>query len=88
MKLFFYKSVLIFFLFLIGFHFSFNYVVKVTKSKIETNFSKGKIELMKKKIKGEMKTAVEKDVFISQEDAKLINSILDKIASNLGRDNK
>jgi hypothetical protein len=43
---------------------------------------------MKKKIKGEMQTAIKKDVFISQEDARLINSFIEKIVSNLGRDNK
>ena len=88
MKLFFYKSILVFFLFLIRFHFSFNHVVKVAKNQIENNFSKEKIELIKKKIKEEMQTAVKKDVFISQDDAALINSFLNKIVSDLGRDNK
>ena len=88
MKLFFYKSILVFFLFLIGFHFSFNHVVKVAKNQIENNFSKEKIELIKKKIKEEMQTAVKKDVFISQDDTALINSFLNKIVSDLGRDNK
>ena len=62
--------------------------MKVAKNQIENNFSKEKIELIKKKIKEEMQTAVKKDVFISQDDAALINSFLNKIVSDLGRDNK
>ena len=62
--------------------------MKVAKNQIENNFSKEKIEFIKKKIKEEMQTAVKKDVFISQDDAALINSFLNKIVSDLGRDNK
>ena len=65
MKIFFYKSILIFFLFLIGFHYSFNYVVKTTKRYIDNSLSKEKIEHIKTKIKDEMKVAVNKDKFIS-----------------------
>ena len=85
MKIFFYKSVLILFLFLIGFHYSFNYVVKTTKRNIESNISKEKIEYIKKKIKDEMKVAINKDKFISTEDANLINQFLDKISKNLNK---
>jgi len=72
MKIFFYKSLLIFFLFLIAFHFSFNYVVKQVKINIENNFSKEKIEDIKNKLRNEMQVAVTKDDFISKEDAELI----------------
>jgi hypothetical protein len=85
MKIFFYKSVLILFLFLIGFHYSFNYVVKTTKRNIESNISKEKIEYIKKKIKDEMKVAINKDKFISTEDANLINQFLDKISEDLNK---
>ena len=86
MKIFFYKSVLILFLFLIGFHYSFNYVVKTTKRNIESNISREKIEYIKKKIKDEMKVAINKDKFISTEDANLINQFLNKISEDLNKD--
>ena len=85
MKIFFYKSVLILFLFLIGFHYSFNYVVKTTKRYIESTISKENIEHIKKKIKDEMKVAVNKDKFISTEDANLINQFLDKVFKDLDK---
>ena len=86
MKIFFYKSVLILFLFLIGFHYSFNYVFKTTKRNIESNISREKIEYIKKKIKDEMKVAINKDKFISTEDANLINQFLNKISEDLNKD--
>ena len=85
MKLFFYKSILVLFLFLIGFHYSFNYVLKIVKVNIEQNFSRDNIEQVKNKIKEEMKVAINKDVFISEEDSNLINKFLDKISSDLNK---
>tara|TARA_E500000178_G_scaffold159452_1_gene159259 strand:+ start:1532 stop:1792 length:261 start_codon:yes stop_codon:yes gene_type:complete len=85
MKLFFYKSILVLFLFLVGFHYSFNYVLKIVKANIEQNFSRDNIEQVKNKIKEEMKVAINKDVFISEEDSNLINKFLDKISSDLNK---
>jgi|TARA_E500000178_G_C16995999_1_gene743233 hypothetical protein len=83
MKLFFFKSILILFLFLLGFHYSFNYTIKFIKNEINNNLSKEKIELIKSKIREEMRVAIDKDVFISVEDSSLINSFLNKISSDL-----
>ncbi len=88
MKLFFYKSILILFLFLLGFHYSFNYVVKFVKKNVENNFSKSQIESVKNKVREEMKDAISKDKFISDEDAKLINKFLEKISSDLNKNSK
>ena len=88
MKIFFYKSILVFFLFLAGFHYSFNYVVKFTKNKVSNNFSKENIEILKDKIRSEMKTGIDKDVFITKEDAQIINGFLDKINTDLKQANK
>ena len=85
MKLFFYKSILVLFLFLVGFHYSFNYVLKIVKANIEQNFSKENIEQIKNKIKEEMEVAINKDIFISKEDANLINKFLNKISSDLNK---
>ncbi len=85
MKIFFYKSVLVLFLFLLGFHYSINYVEKSIKREIEKNFSKERVEFLKNKIKSEMQTAINKKTFISQEDAELINNFLKKIDSDLNK---
>ena len=85
MKIFFYKSILVLFLFLVGFHYSFNYVLKIVEANIEQNFSKENIEQIKNKIKEEMEVAINKDIFISDEDANLINKFLDKISSDLNK---
>ena len=63
-------------------------MVKFTKNKVSSNFSKENIEVLKDKIKNEMKTAINKDVFISKEDAQVINGFLDKIITDLNRANK
>ena len=87
MKIFFYKSFIVVFLFLITFHFSFNYVYKKISTEILNTFSKDKIESIKNKIRSEIKTAVSKDVYINPEDAKIINDLLDKIKLDLKQNN-
>ena len=83
MKIFFYKSLLIFFLFLVAFHFSFSYVIKKSKSEINNLISKDILEVLKNKIREEMKSATVKDDYINKEDAVLLNKFLDKIKSDL-----
>ena len=83
MKIFFYKSLLVFFLFLVAFHFSFSYVIKKSKSEINNFISKDKLELLKNKIREEIKSATVKDDYINKEDAILLNKFLDKIKSDL-----
>tara|TARA_B110000003_G_C16551390_1_gene496727 strand:+ start:400 stop:663 length:264 start_codon:yes stop_codon:yes gene_type:complete len=83
MKLFFYKSILIFFLFLIGFHFSFSHVVKKLKSEIKSVVSKEKAEEFKIQIKKEMQKATEKENYIKPKDAIIINKFLEKIRIDL-----
>ena len=85
MKLFFYKSVLVFFLFLLAFHFSYGYVSKKIDYLINEKVSKNSIEIIKEKIKNEMKVALTKEDYIKPEDAVLINNFLDKIKSDLNK---
>ena len=87
MKIFFYKSLIVVFLFLITFHFSFNYVYKKIGTEISNTFSKDKIISVKKKLRSEAKIAISKDVYINPEDAKIINKFLDKIKSDLKQNN-
>ena len=82
------KSLLVFFLFLIGFHYSFSYLKKTIRTEIENNFSKAKIESFKIKIREEMENAIDKESFISKEDSLLINRFIEKIKSDLDKNNK
>ncbi len=83
MKLFFYKSVLIVFLFLLTFHFSLGYLIKKIKTEIEMVVSKEKAEDLKIKIKEEMQNAIDKENFIKKDDAVLINKFIEKIKKDL-----
>ncbi len=85
MKIFFYKSILVFFLFLLAFHYSYNFVAKSIERKINSNFSKDNIQILKAKIKDEMNNAINKDKFISNEDAELINKFIDKLINDLNK---
>jgi hypothetical protein len=83
MKIFFYKSVIVFFLFLLAFHFSFNYASKKISGLVNEKISKDSIEIIKENIREEVQTAIQKDDYIKPEDAKLINQFLNKIRSDL-----
>ncbi len=85
MKFFFYKSLIVVFLFLITFHLSFGYLHKKIKSEIYNNFSKENVEYIIDKIRLEIKNAIDKDVYIKPSDANLINQFLDKIKSDLNK---
>tara|TARA_B100000965_G_scaffold207021_1_gene172977 strand:+ start:3259 stop:3522 length:264 start_codon:yes stop_codon:yes gene_type:complete len=85
MKFFFYKSLIVAFVFLITFHLTFNYVYKKIKTEINNTFSKDNIENIKNKIRSEFEVAINKDIYINPEDAKIINKFLEKIKSDLNR---
>ena len=85
MKYFFYKSLIIFFLFLIAFHFTFALAYKKIMTEINNSFSKDNIEKIKNKLKSEANNAIEKDVYIKPEDAKIINKLIEKIKSDLSK---
>ena len=83
MKNFFYKSILIFFLFIVAFHFTFGIASKNIKRQMQETLSKESMEKVKNQIRDEMENAVKKDRYISSEDAKLINKFLNKIKTDL-----
>ena len=83
MKIFFYKSILIFFLFIVAFHFTFGIASKNIKRQMQETLSKESVEKEKNQIRDEMENAVKKDRYISSEDAKLINKFLNKIKTDL-----
>jgi len=83
MKTFFFKSILIFFLFIIAFHLTFNIAIKKINQQIYEIRTKENIEKIKNQIRDEMKNAIEKDNYINKDDARLISSFLKKIIKEL-----
>tara|TARA_B100000029_G_scaffold496288_1_gene562414 strand:+ start:1409 stop:1672 length:264 start_codon:yes stop_codon:yes gene_type:complete len=85
MKLFFYKSILIFFLFIAAIHFSFGLIKNELKREYNKVISKENSEQIKNKIREEMRNAIKKENYLDKEDAILINQFIEKIKSELSR---
>ena len=82
MKFFFYKSLIIFIFFLIGFHFTFGIVKKEIKNEMIHFTSKENIEKIKKKIREEIKNGTNKENILNEEDVKLLKAYYDKLKKN------
>ena len=83
MKLFIYKSLLIFFLIFLLFQLTVGAVVKSYERKIDSYFSKQRLEYIKLKIREEMENAIEKENYLNPEDAVLINKFLKKLQKEI-----
>jgi hypothetical protein len=79
MKLFFYKSLIVFIFFLIGFHFTFGIIKKEIKKEIMYFSSKENIEQIKNKIREEIKNGSNKESILNEEDVKLLKVYYDKL---------
>lgn len=83
MKIFFYKVLLVFIFFILSIHFSFGILKKQIKSELINLTSKEKIESIKNQIRDELKNGLNKQVLINPDDAKIINSFINKIKRDL-----
>ena len=83
MKLFIYKTLFIFLLIYLLFQFTIGLIVKKIKEEIYNFKSKENVELIKKKIRSELNYAINKDKYLDENDAKLINDFLKKIKNEL-----
>ena len=79
MKLFIYKSLIIFFLAILLFKFTIGNVVRNYEEKIDTYFSEENLILIKQKAREEMQNAIDKENYLKPEDAELINKFLKKL---------
>ena len=79
MKLFIYKSLLVFFLIFLLFQLTIGSVIKNYEKKMDKYFSKQHLESVKSNIREEMKKATEKENYLNQEDAELIYKFLKKL---------
>jgi hypothetical protein len=83
MKIFIYKSLIVFFLFVLAFNVTINYKLRSYEKDIKALTSENSKEKFKNKIKDEMKKAIEKDKYFTEEERNLINSFLNKIQEEL-----
>ena len=83
MKLFIYKSLIIFFLVFLLFKLTFGSLIRNYEKKIDAYFSKGNVNQIREKIKEEMQNAIEKENYLDPEDAKLINKFLKKLQNEI-----
>lgn len=83
MKIFFYKTLLVAFAVFIVFKLTVGSLIKEAENLVFDNFSKEKIEKIKKNLREQIIIAVEKDDFIKEEDAELINAFISKIKKDL-----
>ena len=72
MKLFFYKTIFVAFVFFITFKITIGSTFKYVENKIYSLSSKENLEYIKQKIKDEMKVAVSKEEYIKKDDAILM----------------
>ena len=79
MKIFFYKTLLVAFAVFIVFKLTIGSLLKQAENLVYDNFSKEKIEKLKENLREQIIIAVEKDDFIKDEDAELINAFISKI---------
>ena len=79
MKIFIYKSLIVFFLFILAFNLTINYKLRSYERDLKALASENNREKIKNKLKDEMKKAIEKDKYFTDEEKKLINDFLNKI---------
>lgn len=83
MKLFIYKSLLVFFLIFLLFQLTIGTVIKNYENKMDQYLSKQNLDRVKLKIREEMKNAIKKENYLSPEDAELINNFLKKLQKEI-----
>lgn len=88
MRLFIYKTIIIFITSLIFFKLTFTNLINNYEEKILTSFSKERLGEIKKKLKEELKTSIKKDKILNEEDARLIGLFIEKIKKEISINNK
>ena len=83
MKIFFYKTLLVAFVFFIVFKLTIGSLVKEVENKIYENFSKENIERVKDNLRKQIIIATEKERYIKKSDADLINALINKVKEDL-----
>lgn len=83
MKIFIYKSLIVFFLIVIAFHVTVNLKLRQYENQLKIFTNKEEREKIKDKIKNEMAKAIKKDNYFTKEEKVLINNYIKKIKKEL-----
>ena len=85
MKIFIYKTLFVFVCVFLLFQLTFGIKIKQLNNELEKLQSKENIEVIKNKLREELKNAVSKENYLSAEDAKLINEFINKLKKELSK---
>ena len=85
MKIFIYKTLFVFVCVFLLFQLTFGLKIKQLNNELERLQSKENIEVIKNKLREELKNAVSKENYLSAEDAKLINEFINKLKKELSK---
>ena len=83
MKIFVYKTLFVFFLIYLLLQFTIGVKIRQIQRDIDNFKSKENVEIIKDKIRDEIRNAINKERYLSQEDAQLINNFINKIKADL-----
>ena len=83
MKTFVYKTLFIFICIFLLFQLTIGIKLKQLNKELAELKSKKNIEIIKDKLRNELKTAISKENYLSPDDAKLINEFLNKLKKEL-----
>lgn len=83
MKLFIYKTLIIFFFIFLTYHLTAGYQLRQLEIKMINYFDKEKISYLREKIKKEIKNSLVKDKILKTEDAELINKFIFKLSNEI-----
>ena len=87
MKLFVYKTLFIFFCFIIAYKFTFGSLLNQFETRLKKFASKQNISMTKKKIKEELNNSIEKDRILKKDEAILIKKFLEKVRTEINQAN-
>ena len=83
MKIFVYKTLFVFFLIYLLLQFTIGAKIRQIQQEIDNFKSKENVEIIKNKIRDEIRNAINKERYLNKEDAQLINNFIDKIKTEL-----
>ena len=86
MKIFLYKFIIVLFGIFLLFEITIGSKIKHYERSLKSITSKSNIELIKSKIREEMKTAIKKERYLNPEDSELIGQFLRKIQKEINID--
>ena len=87
MKIFIYKTLFVFVCVFLLFQFTVGSKIKQLNNEVEKFKSQKNINDLKNKLRDELRNAVNKENYLTPEDAKLINNFINKIKKELSNSN-